>query len=526
MGEVAKSNMLISWHLTPHPNPPPQGGRGLKWTFARASVGSYRRFPHGADVNVLFNACRIVTILAVFITVTGCASSSTFTAYPQKIQPLITSITNRTPVDTSKLFLSERNGSDLILYSMEQGRYAQILGNIDVSMSDFRASMQKIAENDEKAMISMSGIGANVAATLVNDNAIPYESEGYERVLLHHYQALNYLKKRDLEGAGVEVRRANAEQNESLNRFEKELENSREEASAKRINPGSVSQIDSRYAQMDEVAGRVKNSFQNAYTFYVSGFIYELLRQPNDAYIDYKKALEIYPENRYLQKDVLRLAAKLEMREDLEELQRRFPDNKEFIPNTAIEDSGELLVLFEDGFVPRKHEIYIPIPLGRSGLVSIAFPIYLEKWSAQAPLRILDKNVLIGSTEPICDVRALAVKALKEMAPVIATRQIIRAVAKGVASAEARKQFGDLGQFATNIWNLLSERADLRSWLTLPANAQILRTTLPVGSYRLTLQHPMAAVATFVDVNIVAKGKSILQIVRAGPQIYSSVTQF
>jgi hypothetical protein len=277
---------------------------------------------------------------------------------------------------------------------------------------------------------------------------------------------------------------------------------------------------------MDEVAGKVKNSFQNAYTFYISGFIYELLRQPNDAYIDYKKALEIYPENKYLQKDVLRLAAKLDMREELQELGQRFPrEDSRFIDKDGA-GTGELLVLFEDGFVPQKHEIKIPLPAGKAGIVSIAFPIYQENWSPHVPLRILNNSEFIGSTEPICDVRALAVKALKEKVPVIATRQIIRAIAKGASAVEAKKQMGDLGQFVTIVWNFVSENADLRSWLTLPANAQILRTSLPAGSYSLSLQHPMVGAATHADVEINVNGKTVLHVVRTGRQVYNSVTTF
>lgn len=477
-------------------------------------------------MRLLLKTCKQAAILALLLVVTGCAATSTFTAYPHKIHPLQASLTSRTPLDLSQCLLSECQGKDLILYNMERGRYAQIVGKTDVSMADFKTSMEKIRENDEKALISASDIGANVAATLVNDNAIPYEGEGYERVLLYHYQALNYLKKKDVEGAGVEVRRANAEQNEALQRFEKELEKSREEASEKNVNRGAASRIATQYAQMDEVAGKVKNSFQNAYTFYLSGFVYELLQQPNDAYIDYKKALEIYPENRYLQKDVLRLAAKLDMRDDLDELNKRFsvdPEQK-FVPENAS-DSGELLVLFEDGFVPEKHEVKIALPIDRN-IVSIAFPIYQEKWSAPTPLQLLSRNDLIGSTEPICDIRALAVKALTEKVPILATRQIIRAIAKAVTAAQARKNMGDLGQFAANVWNIISESADLRSWLTLPSNVQILRTTLPAGSYKLTLQHSMAGVPTPVNVDIAANGKTILQVTRTGRQMYTSVTEF
>ena len=477
------------------------------------------------DVNVILKFCSHITSLALLLIMTGCAASSTFTAYPHQIQPLINSMSNRTTIDLRQCLLDECKGKDRILYNMERGRYAQVVGNSDVSMADFKASMDKIRENDNKALFSASAFGANVAATVVNDNAIPYEGEGYERVLLHHYQALNYLKIKDLDGAGVEVRRANAEQNDSLKRFEKEIEAAQEEARKKRIDSNS-SQIGSQYAQMDEVAGKVKNSFQNAYTFYVSGFIYELLRQPNDAYIDYKKALEIYPENRYLQKDVLRLAANLDMREELDTLKERFPGaNNRFI-NEGGADTGELLVLFEDGFVPQKHEIKISLPAGKAGIVSIAFPIYQEQWSPPVPLRVLNNSDFIGSTEPICDIRALAVKALKEKVPAIATRQIIRAIAKGASAAEAKKQMGDLGQFATIVWNLVSENADLRSWLTLPANAQILRATLPAGRYSLFFQHPMAGRPGSADVHISANGKAVVHVVRAGRQMYSSVTTF
>ncbi len=472
-------------------------------------------------LNILY---RQGVTLAVLLTISGCASTSTFSAYPNKIKPLISSLSSRVPIDLSEHLLSESKSNDLILYNMERGRFAQVTGISDISMSGFNTSMEKIRENDEKALISASGIGAGFAATMVNDNAIPYEGDGYERVLLHHYQALNYLKKKDLEGAGVEVRRANAEQMDAMKRFEKDIDKAQEEAEKKKVR--SNSRIDSQYAQMDEIAGRVKNSFQNAYTFYVSGFIYELLQQPNDAYIDYKKALEIYPENRYVQKDVLRLAAKLEMREDLEELNRRFPIKSLLTDSKTDVNTGEILVLFEEGFVPQKREVKIPIPISRGGLISIAFPVYKEKWSVQVPLQIFNNNELIGSTDPICDIRALAVKALKEKAPVIATRQIVRAIAKAAAAAAAKQNLGELGQLAVSVWNLVSENADLRSWLTLPANAQILRATLPVGDYKLALQHPMTLGTTYVDVKITTGGKSVLQVVRTGQQIYSSVTQF
>jgi uncharacterized protein len=452
----------------------------------------------------------------------GCAGTTTFATYPAKINPLIRNLQLKQPVDFNQCLLNECESKDSILYAMERGRVAQILGNVDVSMRDFAASMEKIKENEEKARISLSGVGATMAATAVNDNAIPYAGYGYERVMLHHYQALNYLRKKDLEGAGVEVRRANAEQEEALKRHEEEVEEAEKNAEEKKIeNPSNNRQIVTAYAQMDEVAGKVKNSFQNAYTFYLSGFIYETLQQPNDAYIDYKKALEIYPDNVYLQKDVVRLAQALNMNEDLDAFKARFNIDSAAVPS----DSGDLLVLFENGFTPQKQEVKILLPVPKVGLLTVAFPIYKEKWTPRNSLSIEKSGEELGLTEPICDFRALSVKALKEEIPVIATRQLMRLVARGAATKAAKDKLGFMGELAMNAYNIVSENADLRSWLTLPANAQVLRTALPAGNHRLTLKQN-GQPATSVDVSIPEGGRTVLHVVRTGPQLYTSVITF
>jgi len=464
----------------------------------------------------------LLIVLNAFV-INGC-SGTMFAAYPRKINPMIVGLQSGRPLNLDQCLVDECRGSDQILYNMERGRVAHILGNIDASMRDFSMSMASIQANDEKALISASAIAENFGAVLINDNAISYTGEGYERVMLHHYQALNYLKKKNLEGAGVEVRRANREQEDALQRFEHEVEDAQQAAAVKQISGDSQSAVITRYAQLDEVAGRVKNSFQNAYTFYVSGFIYELLNQANDAYIDYKKALEIYPENRYLQQDVLRLAAALNMGEDLDFLRERFGIEAP-VKSAVAGDDGELLVLFEDGFAPQKQEVRITLPIPDAGLVPLAFPIYREYWTPQFPAGISADGASLGTTEPICDVRALAVKALKEKAPLIAVRQIIRAVAKGASAHAAKKQYGDIGAVGMSIVNIVTEHADLRSWLTLPANAQILRATLPSGRHDIAVQHARGG-SVVAEVDILPRGKTVLQVVKTGNRFYTYATSF
>lgn len=482
---------------------------------------SCKRTDHSVGTREVMKRSVFCLIVVAALWLSGCSSTSTFKAYPSKINPIISSLQTRQPIDFGQCLLRECNSNDAILYDMERGRFAQVLGKIDVSMQDFSAAMEKIRQNDDKARISMSDIGANIAATAVNDNAIPYEGAGYERVMLHHYQALNYLAKKDLEGAGVEVRRAGSEQEEALKRHEEEVEKAKKQAEEKQIDDSQLNndKITTTYAELDEVAGKVKNSFQNAYTFYLSGFIYEALNQPNDAYIDYKKALEIYPDNSYLQKDVLRLAKALKMREDLDAIKKRFNVKPSAIPAS----SGDLLIIFEDGFAPQKQEVKIPLPVKNVGLLTVAFPVYKEKWTPCNPLSLERNGEAIGSTEPICDFRALSVKALKEKVPAIVTRQIVRLLAKGAATKTAKEKLGPLGELGMSLWNIASENADLRSWISLPADAQVLRVALPAGSHKLTLNQLGIPATSSVEINIGEGSKTILHVVRAGQEFYASV---
>jgi hypothetical protein len=445
-------------------------------------------------------------------------------AYPNKVVPMINAVKTGTGVNIDQWLANESRGSDRILYTMERGRVGHIIGDTGLSMRELKTSIETVFQNDLRAVVSGSRILEHAGSVLTNDNIISYQGEGYERVLLHHYQALNYLRKKDIEGAGVEARRANSEQDESLQKYEGELESARETAEEKKVGSTCRSVVAEQYARLDEVAGRVKNSFQNAYTYYLSGFIYELLNQPNDAYIDYKRALEIFPENRYVQKDVIRLSSALNMGEELDDLKARFGVHP---PNNAASDesAGELLVFFEDGFAPRKKEIKIPVPVMNAGIVAIAFPIYDERWSAPRPAHIYADNSYAGATEPLCDIRTLAVKALKEKAPLIAIRQLIRAAAKGAANNEAKKKLGDLGMLGMTIMNMATENADLRSWLTLPANAQLLRVPLPSGMHKMSVQSDEGA-SVFTDVDIPPKGKTLLQVVKAGARFYLSSTSF
>ncbi|MDO9081613.1 MAG: hypothetical protein Q7U44_12500 [Desulfuromonadales bacterium] len=472
--------------------------------------------------------CKKLGVIFLFLLLAGCSFSTTFQSYPHKIAPLQQQLT-RPPssVDLSSTFKRERRGSDKILYNLEHGRAAQLLGQTEISRNNFAVAIAAIRSNEERALVSASQIGASLASFATNDNALPYLGEGYERVLLHHYQALNYLLEADLSGAAVEFRWANNEQREALNRHAKELDRAEKEAQKKGVgNPAENNEFQRRYAQLDEAAGRLKNSFQNAYSFYLSGVVYELQREENDAYIDYKKALEIYPENVYVQRDVLRLARRLQMDDDLATLAKRFPTLYNTTAVAEKREEGEIILLYEEGFVPPREEIKIPFFLP-GGIVTLAFPYYRGPWRDYYPsLEVMTGNTPLGRTEFLCDVRGLALKSLQEKMPILLTRQVVRAVSKSLAQQAARQKFGDIGQLGMMVYSVISENADLRSWLTLPENVQILRVNLPSGEQQLRLQSPNSLLGTNLAVDVKSGGKTIVYAVKTGNQFHTATVSF
>ncbi|MBL1274785.1 MAG: hypothetical protein COB30_001735 [Ectothiorhodospiraceae bacterium] len=455
-------------------------------------------------ISAMRSLIRLVFIVGVISVLGGCASSSIFTSYPMQIQPIKMQIQAKQYTAAQTTLEKHRNDADKILYMMERGRTSQLANDRKSSIEDFKQVIEAMEANEDKAIISLTDAAAQGSALLTNDNAIPYAGEAYERVFVHQYQAMNYLFSNNLEAARVEVKRAGIEQRVALNAHEDELADAEEKS---RENADKNKSFSDAFAAMDAVAGKVKNSFQNAYTFYVSGVIYEMLDKPNDAYIDYKKALEIFPDNVYVQKDVLRLAKQLGMRQDYDLYKKRYP--VEVV--TPGVNEGEVVLFFEHGYAPIKTEVSVPIFVDNKAQ-KVAFPIYAMTWIEPTTLRVsVAGGASMGETSPIVYVQSMAVKALQEKLPAMLARQILRLVAKQEMAKTAGKAGGPLAQLGANIFNILSENADRRNWLTLPNDAQILRVSLPEGEHHLILNNGKAKGS--ITVKVVPGKKTVVRVV-------------
>lgn len=420
---------------------------------------------------------RCVFFLLLPLILGACAAGSVLTPYPSTAKAYRAALDAGTPQAAVDRIGTKTGSADGMLYVLEKSRIEQLAGDAAASRNDFDAAIARFQAQEEKAVISASSYAASGASLLTNDNARPYEGRTYERVFVHQYQALNYLAAGDISGALVEVRRANQVQVEALAKKENSVDSARADAESKGLDE---SRYDNYFSAMDLAAGRVKTGFQNAATFYLSGLIYEASGKPNDAYIDYRKALELVPDNAYLQKDVVRTGLKTGL-DDAKKLATQLGKTK-VAPGQG---EGELVLYVEEGYVPEKKSIGIPIWTSKT-LNTVSFPIYPGS-QAPSPVVVHVDGAALESAL-LVDTRALAVRTLKDEVPGMLARAFLRLLTKQEMQRQAQNadSTGLLGLFTT-VYSLVTDQADLRSWLTLPGSGQVIRVALGAGEHTVSL---------------------------------------
>lgn len=396
-----------------------------------------------------------------------------FNDYATKTTPVRQAITAN-DIERARSLIKDNNKahSNYLLSQLEQGRIADLANNPQSAQTHFETVYQQMQIKRQAAKIQVSAGLEQSNALLTNDSAISYTPPAYEMSMLHSYKALNYVYKHDIESALVEIRRANKVQVDELRNNQDELDK-------------TVAQAQQHYPEMNNLIRSVKNGFQNAYTFYLSALLYQAANQGDDAYIDYKKALEIYPNNPYLQQDLLRLAKKQGFTDDYNQFKKKFGDLKPIDKN-----QGEVVIFFEQGLIPKQHEFKLRLPIytsqGDTRFYSLAMPVYINNayTSAVNNLKINEQSFPLS---PLVHLEALAAKTLEQQVAGRISRQILRLVAKEKLRAELARSSGDVGNILANLYNLASEQADTRSWLTLPNQISVARSALAQGEHILNI---------------------------------------
>lgn len=430
------------------------------------------------------------------------AGCSVFSSYPKEVEPGLRRLKNGNFDAAAEWFNKAPSKKDRSLELVEAGRVSQMAGDRKTSRKHFEEVIRRFEFREMEADVTAEKAGEQIGAILVNDNTIDYRVRGYEKVMVYHHQAMNYLFDGDLDGAAVEIRRAVMAQEMELKRYEDELEEAEEvkEDAEEGTEESAVSAVKDRYQAMEKLAESVKSQFQNPYTFYLSAVVEELDDAHDNALIDYRKAQEVVPENSFVKKDVHRLEK-----------------------NRPLDVAGREVVLFvEQGFVEQKKEVSIPIPTSK-GLLKVAFPLYESSGEPARNFELFSgTGRKLGHTEALANITGLAIKSLKDDAFTMVVRHVARIISKAALQNQL-DQNSEWGSLISSVWNLISENADLRAWYTLPGAALLYRGRIPLETDKLVLKRA----AKQLSLVLPEKGELIIiKVIDVGDQLRADVISY
>lgn len=430
-------------------------------------------------------------LLGALFLVQGCAALQDYTRFSA---PARASLSRGAYDEALAAFPpSAARGGNEVLIRMERGLVLQGLGRYAESAAEFEAAAKRIEAYEQRAVVSISQGASQAASLVVNEQMLPYEGEDYEKVLVHTFNAMNYLMQGNTEGARVEIRNAYRRQQELYERHARELEQAAADSRAK-TGLDAFRQADPQgYEALQQRADTLSGIYQSAFAYYISALVYELNNETDEAYIDLKKGIEAAPHCRAMQADLIRLSRELHYPEDLARWERDFGKL-----DPPVRDGTDVFLIFELGQGPYREAVRFPIPT-RSGFVAAAFPTY-RFFPAQTTAAVLAANGRAERSSIVSDLDAIAARTLLDEFPVLVLKQIARAALKGSATHEMAQRHGAIWAFIGSLLALITEQPDLRTWSTLPKQVQVARLSVPKSLRQISVTSQPVGLAGTVSI--------------------------
>lgn len=336
-------------------------------------------------------------------------------------------------------FEKEREGRDQLLVLLDEGMVLHAAGR-------YPESIEKLSRADRLAQdLDVVSVSEQAATLVANEREKAYRGEDFEKLLVSVLQALNYGALGKDEDALVEVRR-----------------------------------VDERLRKM--VVEENKPYEQLAIARYLGGVLYEDQGDADAAFIDYQQAQKLNPDLGPLAEPLLRLARETERDTALAELRARYPG---IDAPPLRRDEGQVVVLVEAGLSPEKEETQRRERV-QAEVKLVALPSYRSRWAHAAATVTAG-----GRTQAAVTVTSLDGVARQHLQERIG-RMLLKSVAgtavkAGIGAGVAKLTDSEGAGLATFLLLSLLNHADLRSWLSLPAEFQIARFRLPAGKQRVAV---------------------------------------
>jgi len=462
-----------------------------------------------------------VLALPAMLLLGGCASSTNFanslTGYSGQARGYKSALDSGVPANVEHEIASmdgKCRSPDKILYLSERGRLRSLSGDRSGSIVDYQVASDAFENERMKAVISASDTLFAASSLASNDMAIPYDGYSFEKVMLHNMQALNYILDYKYDFASIELNRADVEQSYQADKHAKELAEAETKSQDEKIDLKAFdASLAEKSAQDMFGADSVKNSFQNAFTFFLRGLMFEDSAENDKALIEYKKALAIFPSNHTVAESAMRVANLNQ--DDRQKEQLRNAYGEDLKGQLCPEDSGRLVIVFEKGFIISRSTFRIPF-IWDNTILQLVLPYYDTKGYMQSGALETSSNGKLCKTQTICNLDAMAVQSLKEDYSAILLRQALRMIAKYQMQKEVDKQSAGLG-LLMKITSVITDRADDRNWLTLPEVVQVGELFLPAGKNTVTCRY--LGLSREIDLNIKTGQTHFIIVTQMGPQL-------
>lgn len=380
---------------------------------------------------------------------------------------------------------------------IETGRVRMLSGDFVGSSTNFGAVIDSVIERTENGpVIKVGDVGANVmAGTVTDDRTRAYVVPPYEFIEALHYQILNdvFMGRRD--DAMVEARRTVFAQDAIAEKYGKDLEKNGQGGQS-----AALSVVDGQMKGMDPVLQLSRSSYENGLAWYLCGVLFELDHDQSNAALSFRKSWELLPGNPYVLKDFLRL-----IRTQDQEAYKKAVARSGVDPKTLVKPSSEIILLFEENFVPQRQSVKIPIPVpGVNTLVSADFPLYQAPAYAPMAVELRENGQSFGVSALALSVQSLAYRDLKEKMPGVVIRNVTRIGTRVAAQAVANNanDYAKYGVMLFNAASTLINRADTRAWYTLPMATQLYRGGIAPGAHTLEIRSPVTGYALQIPVTV------------------------
>jgi len=344
---------------------------------------------------------------------------------------------------------------DQVLFNMEKGALNHFSHQYKASNADF-----EFAE-DEIDRLYTKSVSRGLKSMLVNDNALAYDGEDYEDIYLNAFKSLNYLELGQLDESLVEARRI-AYKLQHLEIKYKGLA----ETLSKKDTTGKV----------DWKSGKT-NVQNSAFGHYLSSILYAYTDHPDDARIEYEKLLSALAEQPALY---------------------GFDDpSNSHLKKITQPSHYNVLVLGFGGRSPVKYQNDFRIFLDDPGLyLKFSVPALKMYHSRVSRVMAVVNDTLKVPVYMLERMDAVAREIYKVKEPIIYARAFLRSYFKAMGSRAIRKKLkkkdktlGGIAGILGIVGQELTEKADLRSWQTMPGQVYATVLQLPEGTHHIKFQY-------------------------------------